>query len=284
MNVFQKCLRRQMGNQVYHSFYKKCAEKFSQSNLSQLNTNDGHLHDALYECIKKDDFEGLEEKKRDISETLRTAVRITKYFGLVILAYLFGNIILLALDLDYYVTCVSILLMGICFIYKLIEYISNSKLLGAKTLFATHYHELTELEGKIENVNNYCIAVKEKGDDIIFLRKIVKGGADKSYGIQVARLAGVPQSVTDRAKEIVEELVQADVTGKIKEIEVQGQEASKPKTKHFDEVDLAQMSLFDTVQDNDIVEEIKNLDMTNLTPMEAMNILYNLQNKIKNRW
>ena len=125
MNVFQKCLRRQMSNQVYHSFYKKCAEKFSQSNLSQLNTNDGHLHDALYECIKKDDFEGLEEKKRDISETLRTAVRITKYFGLVILAYLFGNIILLALDLDYYVTCVSILLMGICFIYKLIEYISN---------------------------------------------------------------------------------------------------------------------------------------------------------------
>ncbi|MEE0288737.1 MAG: hypothetical protein U0J62_00710 [Lachnospiraceae bacterium] len=114
-----------MGNQVYHSFYKKCAEKFSQSNLSQLNTNDGHLHDALYECIKKDDFEGLEEKKRDISETLRTAVRITKYFGLVILAYLFGNIILLALNLDYYVTCVSILLMGICFIYKLIEYISN---------------------------------------------------------------------------------------------------------------------------------------------------------------
>ena len=111
MNVFQKCLRRQMGNQVYHSFYKKCAEKFSQSNLSQLNTNDGHLHDALYECIKKDDFEGLEEKKRDI--------------GLVILAYLFGNIILLALNLDYYVTCVSILLMGICFIYKLIEYISN---------------------------------------------------------------------------------------------------------------------------------------------------------------
>ena len=79
MNVFQKCLRRQMGNQVYHSFYKKCAEKFSQSNLSQLNTNDGHLHDALYECIKKDDFEGLEEKKRDISETLRTADRITKF-------------------------------------------------------------------------------------------------------------------------------------------------------------------------------------------------------------
>lgn len=78
---------------------------------------------------------------------------------------------------------------GLSIAWAVIEYISNSKLLGAKTLFATHYHELTELEGKIENVNNYCIAVKEKGDDIIFLRKIVKGGADKSYGIQVARLA-----------------------------------------------------------------------------------------------
>ena len=87
----------------------------------------------------------------------------------------------------------------------MIEHISNSKLLGAKTLFATHYHELTELEGKIDNVNNYCIAVKEKGDDIIFLRKIVSGGADKSYGIQVARLAGVPASVTDRAKDTVKD-------------------------------------------------------------------------------
>ena len=173
---------------------------------------------------------------------------------------------------------------GLSIAWAVIEYISNSKLLGAKTLFATHYHELTELEGKIENVNNYCIAVKEKGDDIIFLRKIVKGGADKSYGIQVARLAGVPQSVTDRAKEIVEELVQADVTGKIKEIEVQGQEASKPKAKHFDEVDLAQMSLFDTVKDDDVIKEIKELDLANLTPIDALNTLYQLQNKLKNRW
>ena len=139
-------------------------------------------------------------------------------------------------------------------------------------------------KGKIENVNNYCIAVKEKGDDIIFLRKIVKGGADKSYGIQVARLAGVPQSVTDRAKEIVEELVQADVTGRIKDIEVQGQESSKQKTKHFDEVDLAQMSLFDTVKDDDVIKEIKDLDLANLTPIDALNTLYQLQNKLKNRW
>ena len=173
---------------------------------------------------------------------------------------------------------------GLSIAWSVIEYISNSKLLGAKTLFATHYHELTELEGKIENVNNYCIAVKEKGDDIIFLRKIVKGGADKSYGIQVARLAGVPQSVTDRAKEIVEELVQADVTGRIKDIEVQGQESSKQKTKHFDEVDLAQMSLFDTVKDDDVIKEIKDLDLANLTPIDALNTLYQLQNKLKNRW
>ena len=95
---------------------------------------------------------------------------------------------------------------GLSIAWAVIEYISDSRLLGAKTLFATHYHELTELEGKIDNVNNYCIAVKEKGDDIVFLRKIVKGGADKSYGIQVAKLAGVPELVIGRAKEIVEEL------------------------------------------------------------------------------
>ena len=129
-----------------------------------------------------------------------------------------------------------------------------------------------------------CSITCEIAVGIIFLRKIVKGGADKSYGIQVARLAGVPQSVTDRAKEIVEELVQADVTGKIKEIEVQGQEASKPKAKHFDEVDLAQMSLFDTVKDDDVIKEIKELDLANLTPIDALNTLYQLQNKLKNRW
>ena len=173
---------------------------------------------------------------------------------------------------------------GLSIAWAVIEHISNSKLLGAKTLFATHYHELTELEGKIDNVNNYCIAVKEKGDDILFLRKIVKGGADKSYGIQVAHLAGVPESVTNRAKEIVEELVHADITTRIKDISVQGQSQTKVKTKHYDEVDLAQMSLFDTVQDNDVLEELKNLDVSNLTPIDALNTLYQLQNKLKNRW
>ena len=89
---------------------------------------------------------------------------------------------------------------GLAIAWAVIEHISDTKLCGAKTLFATHYHELTELEGKIPGVNNYCIAVKEKGDDIVFLRKIVKGGADKSYGIQVARLAGVPDPVIQACK------------------------------------------------------------------------------------
>ena len=101
---------------------------------------------------------------------------------------------------------------GLSIAWAVVEYISNSKLLGAKTLFATHYHELTELEGKIDSVHNYCIAVKEQGDDIVFLRKIVKGGADKSYGVQVAKLAGVPDAVINRAKEIARELEAHDLT------------------------------------------------------------------------
>ena len=151
---------------------------------------------------------------------------------------------------------------GLSIAWAVVEYISNSKLLGAKTLFATHYHELTELEGKISNVNNYCIAVKEKGDDIVFLRKIVKGGADKSYGIQVAKLAGVPDPVINRAKEIVEELVTADITGKVKDIAVQGSETKKKTQKKLDEVDLTQFSLFDTVKDDDVLNELKELDIS----------------------
>ena len=166
---------------------------------------------------------------------------------------------------------------GLAIAWAVIEHISNTKLCGAKTLFATHYHELTELEGKLSGVTNYCIAVKEKGDDIVFLRKVVKGGADKSYGIQVAKLAGVPDSVINRAKELVEELSDADITAAVKDL-------ASPKKKPKVEMDMAQMSLFDTVQDNDIIEELKGIDIGNLTPMEALNTLYNLQNKIKNRW
>ena len=172
---------------------------------------------------------------------------------------------------------------GLSIAWAVVEHISNPKLLGAKTLFATHYHELTELEGKLDNVNNYCIAVKEKGDEIVFLRKIVKGGADKSYGIQVAKLAGVPDPVIERAKEIAEELSRHDIADFAKKI---GIKSSTPKRKkeHLDEVDLTQMSLFDTVKDDDILAELKDIDVGNLTPVEALNKLYELQNKLKNRW
>lgn len=172
---------------------------------------------------------------------------------------------------------------GLSIAWAVIEHISNTKLLGAKTLFATHYHELTELEGKINNVNNYCIAVKEKGDGIVFLRKIIKGGADKSYGIQVAKLAGVPDMVIDRAKEIVEQLSDNDITEKIQEIRVDLKNDRK-KAPVYDQVDLEQMSLFDTVKDEDVLAELKEIDVTNLTPMDALNTLYRLQNKLKNRW
>ena len=174
---------------------------------------------------------------------------------------------------------------GLAIAWAVIEHISNRKLLGAKTLFATHYHELTELEGKMNNVNNYCIAVKEKGDDIVFLRKIVKGGADKSYGIQVARLAGVPDMVIDRAKEIVEQLSDNDITEKVQSIAVtDGSSSSSRKQEHYDEVDLEQISLFDTVTDADVLEELKNVEVSTMTPLDALNTLYRLQNKLKNRW
>ena len=174
---------------------------------------------------------------------------------------------------------------GLSIAWAVIEHISNRKLLGAKTLFATHYHELTELEGKMNNVNNYCIAVKECGDDIVFLRKIVKGGADKSYGIQVAKLAGVPDMVIDRAKEIVEQLSDNDITEKVQNIAIDNKNDGKAKKQpKYDEVDLAQMSLFDTVTDEDILKELMEIEVTTLTPLDALNTLYRLQNKLKNRW
>ena len=174
---------------------------------------------------------------------------------------------------------------GLSIAWAVVEHISNPKLLGAKTLFATHYHELTELEGTINGVNNYCIAVKEQGDDIVFLRKIVKGGADKSYGVQVAKLAGVPDSVIVRATELLVELSDADITTRAKEIAEAG--AGAPKHASIprpDEVDLQQMSLFDTVKDDDIVRELGELELGNMTPIDALNTLYRLQTKLKNRW
>jgi DNA mismatch repair protein MutS len=175
---------------------------------------------------------------------------------------------------------------GLSIAWAVVEYIANTKILGAKTLFATHYHELTELEGTLDGVNNYCIAVKERGDDIVFLRKIVKGGADKSYGIQVAKLAGVPDVVIERAKQLVEDLSDADISQKAKDIAQYSKkiEHINKEYRKVDDLELKQMSLFDTVKDDDIISDIKDLDIGNMTPIDALNTLYKLQNKIKNRW
>lgn len=203
---------------------------------------------------------------------------------------------------------------GLSIAWAVVEHISNKKLLGAKTLFATHYHELTELEGKIEAVNNYCIAVKEQGDDIVFLRKIVKGGADKSYGIQVAKLAGVPESVLNRAKEIVEELSEKDIAEKARNLEVavtrdsqsfsnddvvseklsskklsskdEGSLASiseknNSNKKKTSELDMMQLSLFGSNDYEDVVNEIRDIDIARLSPIDALNKLYQIQLKIK---
>ncbi len=172
---------------------------------------------------------------------------------------------------------------GLSIAWAVIEYISNTKLLGAKTLFATHYHELTELEGKIPSVNNYCIAVKEQKDTIVFLRKIVKGGADKSYGIAVAKLAGLPESVIERANELVGKLSENDISASVRSIA----STAAPKAailKKSDDVDRGQMSLFDTVSDEEIISELVSLDCDNMTPVEALNAISMLQNKLKNRW
>ena len=168
---------------------------------------------------------------------------------------------------------------GLSIAWAVVEHISDKKKLGAKTLFATHYHELTELEGRLPGVNNYCIAVKEQGDDIIFLRKIIQGGADKSYGIQVAKLAGIPSSVTDRAKEIVLQLVNADIASTAREIageEAKYLENSEPS---FVEESRAEAALPDDL----IIAQIAALDLGRLTPLEAINLLYQYQDEIKKR-
>ena len=171
---------------------------------------------------------------------------------------------------------------GLSIAWAVVEYISSPDLLGAKTLFATHYHELTELEGKLDSVNNYCISVKESGDDIVFLRKIIRGGADKSYGIQVAKLAGVPDVVLARAKEIASELSKHDInvtsgadimskvledTGKIK----------KGKSKDT----TGQMSFFGNAEESSVVADIKALDLSNMTPMKALLYLNDLQERLR---
>jgi len=165
---------------------------------------------------------------------------------------------------------------GLSIAWAVIEYINNSKTLGAKTLFATHYHELTELEDKLSSVNNYCIAVKEQGEDIVFLRKIIRGGADRSYGIQVAKLSGVPNSVIVRANEIADLLSENDVTQKVKDIYVKGSDIIESYTQ-------GQLTIFDYHGNDDIISEIKEINLNAITPLEALNKLSLLQKKAKNR-
>lgn len=173
---------------------------------------------------------------------------------------------------------------GLSIAWAVVEYISDKRILGAKSLFATHYHELTELEGTLDGVQNYCIAVKEQGDNIAFLRKIVKGGADKSYGIQVAKLAGLPDSVLNRAKELVQELSNSDIAYRAREIAELGiPEKSRKPIQRQNEVDAGQLSLFETSRDDDIIDEIARLDLSGMTPIDALNELFKLQNQVNNR-
>ncbi len=158
---------------------------------------------------------------------------------------------------------------GLSIAWAVTEYAADKEKLGAKTLFATHYHELTELEGKVEGVKNYCISVKEKGDDIIFLRKIIRGGADGSYGIQVARLAGVPYAVINRAKEILQELEDADISKK-----------QRKETIKAGKTVIGQVDLFG-YKAGEIAEEIRRLDVMSMTPIDALNYLYKLKSKVE---
>lgn len=161
---------------------------------------------------------------------------------------------------------------GLSIAWSVLEYIADKRLIGAKTLFATHYHEITELEGKLSGVKNYCITAKENGDDIVFLRKIVRGGADNSYGIQVARLAGLPAKVIKRAGAILKQLDTADITKKAKKLSKESEENINQTT--------SQMDMF-SMHETQIIDEINKIDVMNLTPMEAMQKLFDLQKKVK---
>ena len=156
---------------------------------------------------------------------------------------------------------------GMSIARAVLEYSADKRKLGAKTLFATHYHELTELENSVQGVKNYNIAVKKRGDDITFLRRIISGCADGSYGIEVAKLAGVPNSVVERAKVVLKEL-----EGEGLKAPVHRAETSEP------EIQIS----FGSSNADDIVEKLKNIDVNTLTPIEAMSTLYELTKQAKN--
>ncbi len=163
---------------------------------------------------------------------------------------------------------------GLSIAWAVVEYIADKETVGAKTLFATHYHELTNLEDKLSSVNNYSIAIQHEGDSLVFLRKIIRGGADRSYGIEVARLAGVPQVVTDRAKEIAAILSEEDITGNAKDIKViTSHKETKKKAP-------GQLSLFASTEEMNITNELKNMDLDNMTPVKALLYLQELKERL----
>lgn len=166
---------------------------------------------------------------------------------------------------------------GLSIAWSVIEFISDKMNIGSKTLFATHYHELTELEGKVDGIKNYCISVKEHGDDIIFLRKIIRGGADQSYGIQVAKLAGIPDEVIKKAKQIIRQLEENDI---IKQSVYMNRQPSEEIAADKQPAQFVQVDFFNCAN-NDIIAELKKTDILNITPIEAMNFLDKLVKKAK---
>ena len=157
---------------------------------------------------------------------------------------------------------------GLSIAWAVAEYISDKTKCGAKTLFATHYHELIELEDKLEGVKNYSIAVKEKGEDVIFLRKIIRGGTDESYGVHVARLAGVPKEVLKRANEILRSLERKSILG------------SKKMEKENKQVQAGQLDLYN-YKLAEIAQELDKIDLNTLTPIDALNTLMKIKEKMK---
>ena len=157
---------------------------------------------------------------------------------------------------------------GLSIAWAVAEFIADKERCGSKTLFATHYHELTELEDKLEGIKNYSIAVKEKGEDIIFLRKIVRGGTDESYGIHVARLAGVPKTVTQKADEILRSLERKNI--------LTGQKQNKEQKKQVDgQFDMYNYKLAE------IAHEVDKINLNELTPIDALNTLVRIKEKMK---
>jgi len=162
---------------------------------------------------------------------------------------------------------------GLSIAWAVVEFINDQARIGARTLFSTHYHELTELSGRLEGVNNLCVSVSDDGGGIRFLRKIKKGGADGSYGIEVAKLAGLPEPVTDRAAAILNELEAADINKK----PARARRAAKPVDGQFNFLS----ALDEPRRERDALTALRELDVTRLSPVDALNFIYKLQQKLK---